>query len=147
MITKEHRSMCCEFKGCVEGAVHKSLHKETHKTYITRARATNTRTHPQGRTHAHTHTHANPKASLSFFLSLTSLLRVNQPRIPSFSSFYFIPASSAPSPPSSFLPPPSPLIAGVGRAWRAGRLESGWWGEGRRRSGGMMGRGGRWRAV
>lgn len=125
--------MCCEFKGCVEGAVHKSLHKETHKTYITRARATNTRTHPQGRTHAHTH--ANQKASLSFFLSLTSLLRVNQPRIPSFSSFYFLPASSAPSPPSSFLPPPIPpnrwsgssMAGGAAGEWVVGRGEREEW--------------------
>lgn len=138
--------MCCEFKGCVEGAVHKSLHKETHKTYITRARVTNTRTHPQGRTHAHTHT--RKPESFSLFLLISYFPPPCQSTKNSlFLLLLFPPCLLCSVTPFLFSPPPSPLIAGVGRAWRAGRLESGWWGEGRGRSGGMMGKGGRWRAV
>lgn len=77
MITKEHRLMCCEFKSCVEGAVHKSLHKETHKTYIS-TRESNRHTNAPTRANARTNTHADPKASLFSYLLLPSSVSINQ---------------------------------------------------------------------
>lgn len=134
MITKEHRSMCCEFKGCVEGAVHKSLHKETHKTYITRARARNTRTHPQGRTHAHTHTQTRKLLSLSSYLLLPSSVSINQefplspPSISSLPPLLRHPLplfSSPPIPPNRWSG--SSMAGGAAGEWVVGRGEREEW--------------------